>query len=304
MSSPDDHVTVHHLDDGWVVHVSGPVEEEIGYCGGHVGGGRHFFRDEGTSDEELRVLMDAQRAEDLQELSRTRAFCVRVVRDGVDVTVVDEQTLPAEGVGDLLWPPIVTPTGLVLRWDRTITLAEHQEDGREVQPGEAPLYTDTEVQRPWHVGLSGEITQLPFELAVRPLAADVDGRLLLPSCHPLWWDGDDESFTWIDVEGVTETLLIDGAPVTVSRICTAIGEPFSNGVEDADDGVFWEPIQGRLSGSELIVRLRGDADERELTPEGLYRMPWVTVSLSLGGPWLVRVVERGLVEMDAVPLPL
>lgn len=302
MSTPDDHETVHHFEDGWSVQVSGPVEEEIGYSGGQVSGSRGFFFDSDMSDAEKIAVIDAQREQDLQLQAASRRFWVRVIRDGVDVAVIDEDQLPAGGQADLLWPPIVSTLGLVMRWECTVSRAEHP-DGRAIRKGEAPHHFEVGIQPPWLVEPSGTVRQLPFELAVRPLGAGPDGRLLLPSCHPLWWDGEDESFTWIDQAGATETLLIDGAPVTVSRLCTAIGEPFTNGVEGAE-GVFWEPIQGRIVGDELTVRLRGDDDALEPT-EDLDPMRLITVAVSLRGPWSVRLIEHGkIIDSLAVPPPL
>lgn len=310
MSTPDDATTgadhselTAQLADGWTIHVRGGWWDDDGFCGGHHGGSRHFGRLPGTTVEELRTAMVEQRAEDEREAATPVETHVRLVRDGVDVTVIDERRLPAEDPASLLWPPIVTPSGVVLRWERTTTSIDRP-DGRPVEAGEAPHHTDTTIQRAWIVRPDGVVDLLPFELGVGPIAVSPDGRLLLPSTDPLWWDGDDEPLTLLDLDGATEQLVVDGGPITPSRILSSIGEGFANAPEHGEfadtvgadlDSPHWTVRQARFDSDALTLRLSNDHRHPDATE-------WVVVEVPLRGLWAVRRVGTGEVPFDA-PLP-
>lgn len=299
MSTPDDATTdpssaeiAHELEDGWTIHVRGSWYDDGGFSGGHRGGSRHFGRLPGTTVDELRAAMVEQRAKDEREAATPRELRVRLVREGVDVTVIDERRLPADDPASLIWPPIVTPAGVVLRWERTTSTIDRP-DGRPVEPGEAPHHSETTVQRAWLVSPDGDVGQLPFELGTAPIAIWPDGRLLMPSVDPLWWDGDDEPITLLDLAGTSEPLLVDGAPVTPSRVLLAVGEDASNGATGETDAPVWTIRQAALQGDRLRLRLTHDDVELE---------QWIAVEIGLEQRWAVRRIGAGELDVDA-PLP-
>lgn len=300
MSTPDDARAdasvperTERLADGWTIHVRGRWDDDGGYSGGHHGGTRHLGRLPGSTVEELRAAMIAQRAEDERDAATPSVLHVRLIRDDVDVTVIDERRLPADDPATLLWPPIVTAAGVVLRWSRTRTSYDRS-DGRPVEPGEAPHSYESTVQPAWIVSPSGGVGQLLFELGTSPIAIWPDGRLLMPSRHPLWWDGDDEPLTLMDLAGHGEPLTIDGAPVTPSRVLSAIGEDASNGATEDVDAPHWTIRQAVLDDGRLRLRLVQEDDPPSVQ--------WIAVEVGLDQRWAVRRIGAGEVDWDA-PLP-
>lgn len=300
MSTPDDvqrpaadRELTAELAGGWTIHVRGSWHDDDGYSGGHHGGTRHFGRLPGSTVEELRAAMIEQRAEDEREAATPSTLHVRLVRDDVDVTVIDERRLPADDPATLLWPPIVTDAGVVLRWERTRTSYDRA-DGRPVEPGEAPHSFETTVQPAWLVSNGGGVGQLLIELGTAPVAIWPDGRLLMPSTHPLWWDGDDEPLTLMDLSGNGEPLIVDGAPITPSRVLAAIGEDASNGSDDGAGAPHWRFRQAAASEGRLRLRLSHDDDPPHVG--------WIAVEVPLDGRWAVRRIGAGEVA-EGEPLP-
>lgn len=300
MSTPDDvqrpaagHELTAELASGWTIHVRGSWHDDDGFSGGHQAGTRHLGRLPGSTVDELRAAMVQQRAEDERDAATPSSLQIRLVRDDIDVTVIDEQRLPADAPATLLWPPIDTTAGVVLRWERTRTSYDRP-DGRPVEPGEAPHSFETTVQPAWIVSPGGGVGQLLLELGTSPVAIWPDGRLLMPSIHPLWWDGDDEPLTLMDLSGQGEPLIVDGEPVTPSRVLAAIGEEAANGVADAVDAPSWTFRQAALDDGRLRLRLTHDDDAPQVQ--------WIAVEVGLDQRWAVRRIGTGEVG-PGEPLP-
>lgn len=307
MSTPDDTRTpelIEALADGWTIHVRGDVSDDGGYSGGHTSSSVGVLATPGTTVEEMIAAIDARRAADELDAVTPRELRVLLTRGDVGVVVMEESKLPSEGPATVLWPPTVVPGGVVLRWHRT-TVHFELASKRPVGPNQAPRQEGTEAQAGLLVTADGEVHDLPFELAVSPLTATADGRLLMPSSDPLWWDGEDEPLTLLSLAGEREAFLIAGAPVTPSRVLRSIGEEFRNtaGAHGIDEPLadakpnapFWRFRQARVDGERL--RLRLSAEHRESDVVG-----WVAVDIPLQGSWAVRRIATGDVG-PGEPLP-
>lgn len=311
MSTPDDasmnsaagELTV-GLDDGWTIYVRGDVQDDGGFSGGHTISSVGELATPGTTVEEMIAAIDARRAADERDAVTLREIRVRLTRGEVEVVVFEESRLPSEGPITLLWPPTVIPEGVVLRWQRT-TVHFELASKQPIGPNQAPRQEGTEAQPGLLISTAGEVRELPFELNVSPLAATPDGRLLMPSHDPLWWDGEDEALTLLGLDGATEPFLVAGEPVTPSRVLRSIGETFRNtwGASSVDDPLhdaqpnapFWTFRQARVADGMLTLRLASDERESDVTG-------WVLVEVPLNGAWTVRRAGTGEVG-PGQPLP-
>lgn len=307
MSTPDDARTpelTHELPDGWTIRVLGDVLDDGGFSGGHTSSSVGYLATPGTTVEEMIAAIDARRAEDERDAVTYRDLLVRLTRADVDVVAIEESKLPSEGPATVLWPPTVIPEGVVLRWQRT-TVHFELASKRPLGANQAPRQEGTEAQHGLLVTTTGELIELPFELGVSPLTAALDGRLLMPSCDPLWWDGDDEPLTLLGLDGSTEPLVVAKEAVTPSRVLRSIGEPFTNtsgrnGVEaplpDAEPSApFWTFRQARFVDGALLLGLVGEGRATDVAT-------WVAVEIPLHGTWAVRRI--GTTELaDDEPLP-
>lgn len=189
------------LDESWTLEVTGELAVDRGQTG-FQSGSAFFVRwlgPEALSFRAHRAEVARQRAERAAaaRVGIHRRFALRY--DGGEAVVVHESDVPAAVGGEvLLWPPIVGPTGVLLR--HAIEVDDGQK--QEIAP-----------QRPWLVRPDRTVAQLPFELGVSPLMAMPDGRWLLPGADPVWRDDYDEPLTFLDGTGALEPLLVGGRPV-------------------------------------------------------------------------------------------
>lgn len=297
-----DRETSHVLADGWTIHVLGSVVDDEGWSGGHTTSTVGYLGLPGATIEETLAALDARRAEDQRAARTPVPLRVRLTRGETSVTVFDEARLPAEGPAMLLWPPTVVPDGVVLRWSRETTVFERV-DGQPAGRGQAPRQDGSEPQPGVLVTLEGQVRELPFELNVAPIAVAPDGRLVLPSQDPLWWDDGDAPLTLLALDGEREPLLVGGQPVTPSRLLGAIGEPFRNSSDDAapaSSDPHWTIRQARFARGELALRLVHD--EPEYDEAVAHDREWVAVALALEGRGSVRRLGTGTL-LPGEPLP-
>lgn len=179
----------------------------------------------------------------------------------------------AEGGEALLRPPIVGPTGVLLRH------AVVTDDGRS---------HSVESQRPWLVQPDGAVAQLPFELGVSPLLATADGRWLLPGADALWRDDYDEPLSLLDAAGRVEPLRVGGRPVPVSRVLGEAVPHVLSALQPIDPGrdVPWATTSARWDGEANELLLAVTIDEGEDTQSV------VVAVLPLDGSALGRLIAH------------
>ncbi len=261
------------LDGTWTLEIAGELTVDGGQTG-YQGGVLGFYWDEPAPDPAER---EAERARIYAEHAAVASRPIRrrlaLRRDTGVVVVHDGSVSPAAGGEALLWPPIVGPTGVLLRH------AIVTDEGRRFD--EAP-------QSPWFVHADGTITRLPFVLGVSPLLALDDDRWLLPGCDPVWRDGYDEPLSVLDATGTIEPLLVGGRPVPVSRVLREAAPKLLASLEpiDPNQEVPWQTVSARLEPGthELLMAIEIDAQEDVTTV--------LAVRLPLAGTLPPRVIAR------------
>jgi hypothetical protein len=240
------------LDGRCTLEVAGELMLDGGHSG-HYGGGTGFFWS-GLEPRPGPAEVEAEFARLRAELAAASNVSIRrrlALRTDTQVVVIHEsERSRADGGEALLWPPIVGPTGVLLRH------AVVTDDGRS---------HSVESQRPWLVQPDGTVVQLPFELGVSPLLATSDGRWLLPGADALWRDDYDEPLSLLDAGGRVEPLLVGGRPVPASRVLREAVPHVLSALQpiDPEGDVPWATTSARWdrAANELLLAINIDKDD-------------------------------------------
>jgi hypothetical protein len=224
------------LDRRWTLEVAGELTVDGGHTGYHSGGTSFFWAD--PDGRPAPAQMQAEIARERAGFVAAANMSIRrrwvLHSEGQTVLVHESDVSPAQGGRVLLWPPVIGPSGVLLRH---AIATDHGLDER-VEP-----------QRPWLVHADGTVQRLPFELGVSPLLAMPDGRWLLPGLDSVWRDDYDEPLGVLDATGKIEPLLVAGTPVPASRVLREAAPQLLSALQPIDPNrdVAWETQSARLN---------------------------------------------------------
>lgn len=287
----DDGTETVRLADGWNLRLQGSAIVDGGFSGGHHETTERLMFDLGASEAEMAAAYAELWAREAREADEPVIFRLVLERAGVPLLGYDEASTPAEGVSELYWPPVVGPGGVLLRRGVATLRLANGEEGEATGPGYS---REVEMQEPWLVAPTGEVTTVPAELGVAPLVALPDGRFLLPGSDPLWLDGRDEPLGVLAPDGTTAPLLVGADAVTPGTLVRSLAPDLLPGLADDEPGgdaeeSEWEVRAAGLGagGSSLVL----------LLAEGDFSYPfephWLLARVSLDGDEAPVLLARG-----------